>query len=155
MPIPIETLIGIPTQQGSKNAAMTRIDTGNLSRVSTDVSQNGRVLTTTYVLVGSTPYGAPKVIVRREWTGKAMRNSIRLIATATVTDDDDNVYPDQEWEGGIFWNHPGNFLGSTDVLSRVLQCTASLALDTFDGTTGVPVNLALDQMNFNVVEIFD
>lgn len=144
----------IPTQQSSKNAAVTLLSLTGISPAAERVEKNGLVKIADYVLKGTDASKPTTMTIRQEMTKDGgRRNSLRISTTVTRTDTVTNATMDSVNEVVIAWNHPGPYLEGTSNqgMSRLIQVAFGMLMTAFDGTTGAPTFVTLDDINYGIV----
>lgn len=145
--------MNLPNQQGSKNAAITLLSVSDFTRLELPPPPNqGKGTTiarTGFALKGSDGPGSQlfvQQIVQPKGIDSStgaltpnVRSSLRLVVMTTATDSVTGEVTTFPVEALVAWNVPSSVKGiPTELISRVIQACAGLALGTFDGTSGAP-----------------
>jgi hypothetical protein len=144
-------LANLPTQQATKNAAMTLLTHSYVERVSEVLSSDGLTHTVNYVYATGEPDRETTVVVRRQYDAKndITRTSLRLL-TEQYDDADDTIVPTVA-EAGVFWNVPGQHASDIVDIQTLLSCAFSLAQGSFDGTSGIPSPTVMTNTDFGLI----
>lgn len=152
------TIANIGAQQGSKNAAITVVDPSNFSPAATDVvdSKGTRTQVSTFIYKGDA-WGETKLEIRHtvqpEKPG-SLNNRHSLRMNTNVKKADSTLLTEEltPYEVGMYWNTDSSELMDVASMSRLLQGLVSLALGTFDGTSGAPSNVPVTNSALTITQ---
>jgi hypothetical protein len=141
----------LSAQADTKNAAVTLFSPTNFGPAETRTEQGGRVKVSEYTFKGANPGARTYLSIRQETTKEGgKRNSVRIATDVTVTDDVADTTRVEQHEAVIAWNHPGPYLIDSDQMSVLVQAAFSIIMTTFNGSTGEPSNVVLEDINYGI-----
>lgn len=144
----------LPTQQASKNAAMTLLTNSYLQRTSDVLSADGMTYTVNYVYADGDPEDETTLIVRRQYDVKndVTRTSLRL--STMLYDDADDTVARRPVEALLAYNVPGVHDHDPVEVQTLLSCVYGCMAGSFDGTSGVPDPDIMTNLDFGIAPSF-
>lgn len=136
----------ISAQIGSKTAAITVIDPSMFSPPATDIIRSrGSVTKKSLYQYKATAWAMTELEVKHtvqpvEPGSLNVRHSVRLSTMIRRTNTAVTEYEYIPYEAVIQWNTDSRYELQVAEMSRLIQAAVSLALGTFDGSTGAPSN---------------
>lgn len=142
------TYANMPTQQASKNAAISGLTTASLQFQGTVVSADGRIRETRYEFAGTSSLLKTIVTVRHELTKSGTaRCKVQITNDVSFTDPVTAEVSLRTYEVGLFWNADQDRVEDGDKHSVLIQTVCALLLGAFDGSTGVPSAAPVKSLN--------